>query len=179
MVEGFFRGLPPNQWEILAIVVRVARYAVPAARSGPEHRRMEPSPFGETIGDLGVTVEALELRRTRREFMTIGAVEWAFKRLVSAREWPWRDLCRRAGSDCKQPKQRPNPPSTNRAVRRESSFDPKWLERHFGPWSTRAMEVKQETLGKPFAKVRALPFSIREHAYGRESRFLRSRDRRF
>lgn len=92
MVEFRQRCVPPNQGEILTVVLRVAAHAAFPRHLGAHQRRVEPPLFLQTPADLGVAIEALVFGRSLPDVMAIGAVCRTAQESMRPGELAGRDL---------------------------------------------------------------------------------------
>lgn len=91
VIEGL--RVPFNQWEVAAVMLRVATGTFLVGTRCNVIRRVKAAPGGNAGGDLGVAFEALERSFTAATLVAVGAVGGAIQRDMRLRKRTRRNLC--------------------------------------------------------------------------------------
>ncbi len=125
VVEGLQGRFPPNQWEVLAVVLRMTARAIFLRGLGIHDRGVVAAMRGESLGDFRVAFQASKLLTAPTQAVAEGALGGSVPSLVHSGERPGRDLRASLGAnqqlcpcDCKE---HPNATPTTGIGRHQTS----------------------------------------------------------
>ena len=84
--------IPLNKWEVLAVMIGVAAYALLAGPGGDVIRPVQTALGGDARTNVGMTPDASKFRLAPTDLVAVGAVHGAVEKLMLPGQRPRRNL---------------------------------------------------------------------------------------